>query len=141
MAWTCLPWRSGAKKFPCTWKTPCARIKGWCSISRTPLSSALESADASSEGFVFVEDGGGKWYGITKEELHRQSKQWRERASLRSLLSPVPLPHVHPDHDLQEALRRLGDFPFLPVVNRANFRKLEGVVGLPDILRAYRAAG
>jgi hypothetical protein len=27
------------------------------------------------------------------------------------------------------------------VVNRANFRKLEGVVGLPDILGAYRAAG
>jgi CIC family chloride channel protein len=105
------------------------------------VSSALVSADASSEGFVFVEDGGGKWYGITKEELHRQSKQWGERASLRSLLSPVPLPHVHPDHDLQEALRRLGDLPFLPVVNRANFRKLEGVVGLADILRAYRAAG
>ena len=105
------------------------------------IASALVCADASSEGFVFVEDGGGKWYGITKEELHRQSKQWRERATLRSLLSPVPLPHVHPDHDLQEALRRLGDLPFLPAVNRANFRKLEGVVGLADILRAYRAAG
>jgi hypothetical protein len=26
-------------------------------------------------------------------------------------------------------------------VNRANFRKLEGVVGLPDILGTYRKAG
>jgi hypothetical protein len=31
--------------------------------------------------------------------------------------------------------------PLLPVVNRANFRKLEGVVGLQEILQAYRAAG
>jgi len=51
-----------------------------------------------------------------------------------------PLPHVHPDHSVEEALRRLGDLPILPVVNRANFHQLEGVVGLQEILRAYRAA-
>ncbi len=82
----------------------------------------------------------GKWYGIKKEELRRQATQWREGATLRGLLPPVPLPHLHPDHVLEEGLRRLGDLPLLPVVNRANFLKLEGVVGLPDILRAYRAA-
>jgi len=104
------------------------------------LDAALARADASLEDFVFVEDGMGKWYGIKKGELRRQAAQWREGATLRCLLPPVPLPHLHPDHDLEEALRRLGDLPLLPVVNRANFLKLEGVVGLPDILRAYRAA-
>ena len=54
----------------------------------------------------------------------------RQGMTLRSLLPPEPLPHLHPDHVLEEALRRLGDWPLLPVVNRANFRKLEGVVGL-----------
>ncbi len=105
-----------------------------------PLGEALARADASSEDFVLVEDGMGKWYGIKKEELRRQATQWREGATLRGLLPPVPLPHLHPDHVLEEGLRRLGDLPLLPVVNRANFLKLEGVVGLPDILRAYRAA-
>jgi CIC family chloride channel protein len=106
-----------------------------------PLSTELARADASSEVFVFVEDGKGKWYGISKEELHRQAAQLQEGATLRSVLSPQPLPHLHPDHALEEALRRLADWPLLPVVNRADFRKLEGVVGLPDILAAYHTAG
>jgi CIC family chloride channel protein len=104
-----------------------------------PLSAALARASESAEAFVFVEDGKGKWYGISKEELHRQAGQLQEGAALRSVLSPEPLPYLHPDHGLDEALRRLGDWPLLPVVNRADFRKLEGVVGLPDITAAYHA--
>jgi CIC family chloride channel protein len=101
----------------------------------------MARSEASSEDFVFVEDGLGKWYGIKKEELRRRAIPSHEGATLRSLLPQDPLPHVHPDHVLEEALRRLGDLPILPVVNRANFHKLEGVVGLQEILQAYRAAG
>jgi len=104
-----------------------------------PLSAVLARADASSEVFVLVEDGKGKWYGVSKDELHRQATQLQEGATLRSVLSPEPLPYLHPDHGLEEALRRLGDWPLLPVVNRADFRKLEGVVGLPDITAAFHA--
>ena len=105
-----------------------------------PLRWALARAEASSEIFVFVEDDSGKWYGIRKDDLHRQATPIHAGMTLRSLIPPEPLPHVHPDHDLEEALRRLGDLPLLPVVNRANFRKLEGVVGLQEILQAYRHA-
>ncbi len=34
----------------------------------------------------------------------------------------------------------IGDRPFLPVVNRANFERIEGVISLQDILNAYRKA-
>jgi CIC family chloride channel protein len=102
------------------------------------LTSALARSDASSEVFVLVEDGTGKWRGIKKDELHRRAAQCGKDATLRSLLPQEPLPHLHPDQALDEALRRLGDWPLLPVVNRADFRKLEGVVALPDILEAYR---
>jgi CIC family chloride channel protein len=105
-----------------------------------PLRWALGRAEASVEIFVIVEDDAGKWYGIRKDELHRLATPIRAGMTLRSLLPPEPLPHVHPDHVLEEALRRLGDLPLLPVVNRANFRKLEGVVGLQEILQAYRHA-
>jgi CBS domain-containing protein len=57
-----------------------------------------------------------------------------------SLLARLPLIHVHPDHALDVALRGLGRTPFLPVVNRADFRRLEGVVSLQDILKAYEEA-
>ncbi len=105
-----------------------------------PIRWSLARAEESPEDFVIVEDGVGKWFGIEKEELRRQASAARGGASLRSVILDEPLPHVHPDHALEEALRRLGDLPILPVVNRANFHKLEGVVGLPDILRAYNSA-
>jgi CBS domain-containing protein len=48
-------------------------------------------------------------------------------------------PHVHPDHGLHLALERIGPsgLSVIPVVSRANVRKLLGVVVLADLLRAY----
>lgn len=56
------------------------------------------------------------------------------------LQSKGPLPLVFPDESLEEALRWAGDWPVLPVVNRADLGKLEGVLTLADILKAFRAA-
>jgi chloride channel protein, CIC family len=52
-------------------------------------------------------------------------------------------PHVHADHTLDEALRRLsrGDVKVLPVVSRTNVRELKGTVSLEDVLGAYRIGG
>ncbi len=52
--------------------------------------------------------------------------------------SKGPVPQLYPDQPLDEALRIIGDWPLLPVVNRANVEKLEGVLSLDDILRKYR---
>jgi CIC family chloride channel protein len=46
--------------------------------------------------------------------------------------------HVHPDHPLELALERLSRTPgLLPVVSRSNVARLEGVIGLEDILKAF----
>jgi chloride channel protein, CIC family len=49
-----------------------------------------------------------------------------------------PLPLIFPDESLEEVLRWAGDWPVLPVVNRADLGKLEGILTLADILRAFR---
>ncbi len=54
--------------------------------------------------------------------------------------SKGPLPLVFPDESLEEALRWAGDWPVLPVVSRADLGKLEGVLTLADILKAFRSA-
>jgi len=54
--------------------------------------------------------------------------------------SKGPLPLVFPDESLEEALRWAGDWPVLPVVNRADLGKLEGILTLADILKAFRTA-
>lgn len=56
------------------------------------------------------------------------------------LESKGPLPLVFPDESLEEALRWAGDWPVLPVVNRADLGKLEGILALADILKAFRSA-
>jgi hypothetical protein len=90
--------------------------------------------------FFFVEDGRGEWYGITKDMLREAVLGWDSDVAVGSVLRGPPLPHVHPDHALDVALGRLREVPFIPVVHRADLTKLEGIVSLGGILKAYREA-
>jgi CIC family chloride channel protein len=58
---------------------------------------------------------------------------------LSDLVDALVFPHVHPDQALDLALERMGtnQLEILPVVNRANVHKLEGIVTLRDVLDAY----
>ena len=61
-------------------------------------------------------------------------------ASIGGLFSGnEPIIHVHLDHPLSIALERMGSahVEALPVVSRADIRKLLGIITLPDVLRAY----
>jgi CIC family chloride channel protein len=55
------------------------------------------------------------------------------------LVDALVFPHVHPDQGLDLALERMGanQIEILPVVNRADVHKLEGIVTLRDVLDAY----
>ena len=101
------------------------------------LSQALSRASASPEDFILVEDGTGRWRGIKEEDLRRRAAQIPHGATIHDVLSETPIPHLHPDQLLDAALQRIGEWPLLPVVNRANFCKLEGVVSLADILKTF----
>jgi len=48
-------------------------------------------------------------------------------------------PHLHADHSLDVALRRIAEtgWDVLPVVSRDNLRQWKGTVSLEDILAAY----
>jgi CIC family chloride channel protein len=74
------------------------------------------------------------------------SVSWLERGltesadkKLGELVDALVFPHVHPDQGLDLALERMGanQIEILPVVNRADVHKLEGVVTLRDVLDAY----
>jgi CIC family chloride channel protein len=58
---------------------------------------------------------------------------------LEELVDAQIFPHVHTDHGLDLALERMGanQLDILPVVNRADVHKLEGIVRLQDVLNAY----
>ncbi len=108
--------------------------------SQDSVTGALSRLEGAAGEFFFVEDGRGKWYGVTKEMLRGAVLAWDSDVAVGSVLRGPPLSHVHPDHALDVALRRLGDAPFLPVVHRADPTKLEGIVSLEGVLKAFRDA-
>jgi tetratricopeptide (TPR) repeat protein len=54
-------------------------------------------------------------------------------------LTAENFPHVHPDHPLDIALRRLAEnrLQILPVVSRTNVRELKGTISVDDIMQSY----
>ena len=63
-------------------------------------------------------------------------------SGLPESLRAESFPHVHVDHPLDVALRRMAQSKLnvLPVVSRSNVRELRGLVSLQDVLRAYGVA-
>jgi CIC family chloride channel protein len=98
-----------------------------------------------------VADDDGLWGMVRNAELKQAvatGPAGRKLAEVLAASSPgwtpgsEKLPHLHPDHSLSVALERMGSagLNVLPVVSRANVRKLEGVVVLDDVLAAYGVA-
>ncbi len=79
------------------------------------------------------------WNTITRQEVKNLLAEGKGSLSLRSVLPIRRLPHLHPDHPLEVALRHVNQWPLVPVVSRANFSKLEGVISREDVLNTYRA--
>jgi len=99
-----------------------------------------------------VMDGGRLAGTVTLAQVEREIQAGRGDRVLGELLpSDVPnslltsdtFPHVHMDHPLDMALRRMaqGKLNVLPVVGRADIRDLKGIVSLKDILQAYGVTG
>jgi CIC family chloride channel protein len=55
------------------------------------------------------------------------------------LVDALIFPHVHPDQGLDLALELMGEnqIEILPVVNRGDVHKLEGILTLRDVLDSY----
>ena len=59
-------------------------------------------------------------------------------ARLGDLLLVPHMAFLHPDHPLETALRYVDRWPIVPVVSRADYRKLEGVISERNVLERYR---
>jgi CIC family chloride channel protein len=77
------------------------------------------------------------WNIVSREQLQRLFLEGKGEHTLGSLLSPQSLPSLYPDLPLDSALRFVNDYPLIPVVNRANSRKLEGVVSRDSVFKRY----
>ena len=89
------------------------------------------------EDFLLVSYPTGRWSGVKIAALHQFAAEDKLLAPLRDVLGAQRLPRLHPDQPLDLAMRLMRDWPYLPVVSRADATRLEGVLSLSDILMSY----
>ena len=105
------------------------------------LEQALQQANQRKLDAVLVQSDGNRWSPLTRDELEKLVKDGKGSQPLSSVLAGRQVPFLHPDHALDTALRYVDRWPLVPVVSRANFKKLEGVVSQRDVLQRYRDFG
>jgi chloride channel protein, CIC family len=109
--------------------------------SEDTVEEALRRTQDSKDSIFLVEMSPSGWNSITRDLLTRMHGEGKGELSLRSVLPIKQLPYLYPDLPLDVALRYISHVPLVPVVNRANMRKLEGVVSSAAVLNRYQADG
>ncbi|MGB9244565.1 MAG: chloride channel protein [Candidatus Acidiferrales bacterium] len=97
-------------------------------------------AEEQKDALILVRMSPGQWLLLDREELHRLAADGAMTTKAVEAKPKGPLPLLFRDQSLEDALHAVGDWPAVPVVSRADLSKLEGVVTLADILRAFRNA-
>ena len=105
-----------------------------------PVSLLAARIDKLPDSPLLIRVRAGEWRIPVREDIVRIAADHAGAHNAGDLPSKGPLPMVFPDESLEEVLRWAGDWPYLPVVNRGDLGKLEGVLSLADVLRAFRRA-
>jgi CIC family chloride channel protein len=111
------------------------------------VKQAASSVDRARSAWPVLDPGGLRGM-LTAAQLDAAIAAGRENGLVGDLVpAPPPVeqltvenfPHVHPDHPLEVALRRLaeGRIAVLPVVSRANVREFKGTISVDDIMQTY----
>jgi CIC family chloride channel protein len=114
-------------------------VQGSALEAQATVDAALAAAGSGESLLVRLSPGG--WGSVTAQELRALVAEGKGASPLSSATTISPLPFLHPDHPLETALRYVDRWPVVPVVNRADFRKLEGVISQRDVLDRYREFG
>jgi tetratricopeptide (TPR) repeat protein/CBS domain-containing protein len=113
-----------------------------------PVSEAAALVNREAGAWPVVDEGGLRGM-LTEGQLDRalaMKEDYGDEKLGQIVPAPNPdkldaedFPHVHPDHTLDVAMRRLAEtgLSVLPVVSRTNIRELKGTISMPDILAAY----
>jgi chloride channel protein, CIC family len=97
-------------------------------------------AEAKKDAPILVQTNPGQWLLLDREEIRRLAADRAMNTKAVEAKPKGPLPVLFRDQSLEDALHAVGDWPAVPVVSRADLSKLEGIVTLADILRAFRNA-
>jgi CIC family chloride channel protein len=100
--------------------------------------AAARVAQLEAETFLVPVEGG--WGAVRRRELLEIGKDAAVAdAPLGSRVAVIERPYPYPDQSLETALRLLHGRRLIPVVHRADSKRIVGVLTLDDVLQAYGA--
>jgi len=102
------------------------------------IGQAAQQARGFNTDYALVHTTTAGWNSVKVAQLASWVAEGKSELTLHSVLPQRSLPYLHPDHPLEVALRYVDRWPMVPVVNRANFSQLEGVVTKQDVLARYQ---
>jgi len=105
--------------------------------SDNSLNDALTQVQGAHEETFLVRLSPSGWNLITRGDLQTRVGEGKGDMPLNSILPARRAPYLHPDQDLDTALRWVNEWAIVPVVSRADFRRLEGVLSQQDVLARY----
>ena len=125
--------RHGQRQVVRIMRTPAALLPAEITVGE-----ALDRSHSSEFRTWLVADRRGVMGVVNLPTLEQEAREGAAKL-LGELVGGATFPHVHPDQGLDLALERMGvnQIEILPVVDRADVHKLEGVVTLRDVLDAY----
>jgi CIC family chloride channel protein len=116
-------------------------VEGPVLEAQETVDEAVEKSDGAVGEDVLVRLNPSGWSSVTKQQLRKLADEGKGGVSLGSALPMQRIPDLHPDLPLETALRYVDRWPLVPVVNRADLRRLEGVITERDVLERYRDFG
>lgn len=102
-----------------------------------PVPDAWTTVQATNDSYFLVRRPSNSVAVISRADL----KAVMDAGDFRPLEETQTLavvPYLHPDEDLQVALRQATNYPLVPVLSRANVSRILGVIDLADIMEAYK---
>lgn len=107
-------------------------------LSEETVAEANARAATSRDETFLVRLSPSGWSSVSPDLLKRLASEGKSEMTLGSVLPGDRLPYLHPDYPLEVALRYVYQTPMVPVVSRANFGRLEGVISSDAVLSKYR---
>src|SRR5712671_351028 len=103
------------------------------------IDAATRRAQGSSEVIFLVRMEPSGWSTMSRDLLERLLNEGKGEDTVGSLISAQTLPCLYPDLPLEAALRSVNQVPLVPVVNRADSRRLEGVISREAVFGRYQS--
>jgi len=105
--------------------------------SHSSIERAMKLADEQSAEEILVDDPPFGWCSLTSQTLRDMAGEGKGQQTLAQVLPEGRMPQIYPDNRLEVALRHIAHWPFLPVMHRADPKRLVGVIALRDIMGTF----